>query len=93
MAGPLLISICLAALSHAQEQTPSNAAGSPAASASKPAVLSSTATPTPSATPRRLSDVLFKNLKACSIGAAVMGGDVSDTAIDPVGLAEGITPG
>jgi hypothetical protein len=30
-----------------------------------------------------LSDVLFKNLKARSIGPAVMGGRVSDIAIDP----------
>ena len=40
-------------------------------------------TPTPSATPPQLSDVLFKNLKARSIGPAVMGGRVSDIAIDP----------
>jgi hypothetical protein len=43
-----------------------------------------------------LTDVLFKNLKARSIGPAVMGGRVSDIALDPhnpfifyVGLAHG----
>jgi hypothetical protein len=48
----------------------------------------------PSAPP--LSEVLFKNLKARSIGPAIMGGRVSDIAIDPrnpfvfyVGLATG----
>ncbi|MGH9697473.1 MAG: WD40/YVTN/BNR-like repeat-containing protein, partial [Bryobacteraceae bacterium] len=59
---------------------------SPAASASPPA----------SPTPLQLTDVLFKNLKARAIGPAVMGGRVSDIAIDPrnpavffVGLATG----
>ena len=43
-----------------------------------------------------MTDVLFKNLKARSIGPAVMGGRVSDIALDPhnpfifyVGLAHG----
>ena len=60
------------------------------------AALSSSATPTPSPTPPQLTDVLFKNLKARSIGPAVMGGRVSDIAIDPhnpfvfyVGLGHG----
>src|SRR5215467_6477528 len=95
-AGPLLISIYVASISYAQEQTPSNVAGSPTASAIAPAVLSSTATPTPSATPPQLSQALFKNLKARAIGPAVMGGRVSDIAIDPrnpfifyVGLGHG----
>src|SRR6266487_2682685 len=51
---------------------------------------------TPSPTPPQLTDVLFKNLKARSIGPAVMGGRVSDIAIDPhnpfvfyVGLGHG----
>jgi photosystem II stability/assembly factor-like uncharacterized protein len=46
--------------------------------------------------PQQLTDVLFKNLKVRSIGPAVMGGRVSDIAIDPrnpalfyVGLATG----
>jgi photosystem II stability/assembly factor-like uncharacterized protein len=49
-----------------------------------------------SAAPTPLTDVLFKNFKARSIGPAVMGGRVSDIAIDPrnpptfyVGLATG----
>ncbi len=48
------------------------------------------------ADPAQLTDVLFKNLKARSIGPAVMGGRVSDIAIDPrnpfvfyVGLGHG----
>src|SRR5207248_11634876 len=60
------------------------------------ATASSSATSTPSATPPQLTDVLFKNLKARSIGPAVMGGRVSDIAIDPhnrfvfyVGLGHG----
>src|ERR1700749_4346477 len=55
---------------------------------------SATATPSPSAPP--LTDALFKNLKARSIGPAVMGGRVSDIAISPhnpfvfyVGLGHG----
>ncbi len=96
MAGPLLISICFAAVSHAQEQTPPIATSSPTAPASASAVLSSTVIPTPSATPPQLAEALFKNLKARSIGPAVMGGRVSDIAIDPrnpfvfyVGLGHG----
>src|SRR5215216_307053 len=84
----------------AQEQTPSGstpiATPSPTASSSPNALLSSSVTPTPSPTPPHLTDVLFKNLKARSIGPAVMGGRVSDIAIDPrnpfifyVGLGHG----
>ena len=40
------------------------------------------ASPTPSPSAPPLTDVLFKNLKARSIGPAVMGGQVSDIAID-----------
>src|SRR5262245_39103647 len=40
------------------------------------------ATPSPSATPPSLTEALFKNLKGRSIGPAVMGGRVSDIAID-----------
>ena len=96
MAGSLLISICFAAVSHAQEQTPPIATSSPTAPASASAVLSSTVIPTPSATPPQLAEAFFKNLKARSIGPAVMGGRVSDIAIDPrnpfvfyVGLGHG----
>ena len=67
---------------------------------STPPALSSATSPSPSATATAttppLSDVLFKNLKARSIGPAVMGGRVSDIALDPknpfvfyVGLAHG----
>src|SRR3954447_8116542 len=66
------------------------------------AILSAQETPSPSATsspsssPVLLSEALFKNLKARAIGPAVMGGRVSDIAIDPrnplvfyVGLGHG----
>src|SRR5881394_2305177 len=53
-------------------------------------------TSSPSSSPVLLSEALFKNLKARSIGPAVMGGRISDIAIDPrnpfvfyVGLAHG----
>ncbi len=60
--------------------------------------LSTAGSPPPNAspTPFQLTDVLFKGLKARAIGPAVMGGRVSDIAIDPrnpavfyVGLATG----
>ena len=84
----------------AQEHTPSGstpvASPSLTASSSPNALLSPSVTPTPSPTPPHLTDVLFKNLKARSIGPAVMGGRVSDIAIDPrnpfifyVGLGHG----
>ncbi len=58
--------------------TPSAA---PAASvAATPALSSSPAAP---AQPGQLSDVLFKGVKARAIGPAVMGGRISDIAIDP----------
>src|SRR5438093_12637505 len=57
---------------------------------------SPSATLTPSPSPLPLGEALFKNLKARSIGPAVMGGRVSDIAIDPrnpfvfyVGLGHG----
>ena len=69
---------------------------SPTASAVPTAGLSSSVISTPSPTPAQLTDVLFKNLKARSIGPAVMGGRVSDIAISPnnpfvfyVGLGHG----
>src|SRR5437773_120413 len=69
-----------------QEETPPGraptAGTSPTVSPSATAFLSSSATPTSSPTPPQLTDVLFKNLKARSIGPAVMGGLVSDIAID-----------
>ncbi|MEP6709134.1 MAG: hypothetical protein ABJB32_03260 [Verrucomicrobiota bacterium] len=65
-----------------------------------PLLVPPAAITSPAATPQtndlQLSDVLFKNLKARAIGPAVMGGRVSDIAIDPhnpfvfyVGLATG----
>src|SRR5438067_5433321 len=57
---------------------------------------SPSATSSPSPSPMLVGEALFKNLKARSIGPAVMGGRVSDIAIDPrnpfvfyVGLGHG----
>src|SRR5437868_2338962 len=90
----LLFSICAVPVLPAQEETQPGRV--PSAVASPTATASPSATPTPSATPPELTDVLFKNLKARSIGPAVMGGRVSDIAIDPhnpfvfyVGLGHG----
>jgi photosystem II stability/assembly factor-like uncharacterized protein len=81
---------------HRPQAKPSPA-GSPAASPeSTTPPLTAAETPSPSPAPPQLTDVLFKNLKARSIGPAVMGGRVSDIALDPhnpfvfyVGLAHG----
>ncbi|HLW35428.1 MAG TPA: hypothetical protein VKS98_07185 [Chthoniobacterales bacterium] len=89
----LITTVCLA-----QEESPP--ASSPAAQSASPAsttpALSASVTPVPSSGAPQLTDVLFKNLKARSIGPAVMGGRVSDIAIDPrnpfvfyVGLGHG----
>ena len=96
-----LLLLALGSRVQAQEdqiRKPSSPSLSPAASAepsSSPAI-SSSVTPAPTNEPARLTDVLFKNLKARSIGPAVMGGRTSDIAIDPtnpyvfyVGLAHG----
>src|SRR5690349_13715429 len=73
------------------QETPSPSSATVASSIASPAP---TATLSPGAPP--LSQALFKNLKARSIGPAVMGGRVSDIAIDPrnpfvfyVGLGHG----
>src|SRR5215471_5281917 len=69
-------------------------------SLSSATVASPIASPAPTTTPSpgvpALSQALFKNLKARAIGPAVMGGRVSDIAIDPrnpftfyVGLGHG----
>src|SRR6266480_4703026 len=89
-------------VSFAQEESPPAsapaAAGSPAAAspASTTPPLSASVAPSPSTGAPQGTDVLFKNLKARSIGPAVMGGRVSDIAIDPrnpfifyVGLGHG----
>src|SRR6266566_3627463 len=99
--GVSLLSIFAASILSAQEETPPGrlpiSGASPAASpASTTPPLSSSLTPAPSPSALQLTDVLFKNLKARSIGPAVMGGRVSDIAIDPhnpfvfyVGLGHG----
>src|SRR5438874_5253069 len=73
-------------------QTAASATASPASTT--PPLSAPVSTPSPA--PPQLTDVLFKNLKARSIGPAVMGGRVSDIAIDPrnpfvfyVGLGHG----
>jgi photosystem II stability/assembly factor-like uncharacterized protein len=80
--------VCFWSRLLAQEETspPVAPAGvtSPAASpASTTPPLSAAVTPPPSPATPQLTDVLFKNLKARSIGPAVMGGRVADIAIDP----------
>src|SRR5215469_9768885 len=94
--------LLLASISFAQEESPP--ASSPAAGVSRPAASSESTTPSlsasvmpaPTSGAPQLTDVLLKNLKARSIGPAVMGGRVSDIAIDPrnpyvfyVGLGHG----
>jgi photosystem II stability/assembly factor-like uncharacterized protein len=79
-------SLVLASICFAQEESPP--ASSPAAAAaaspeSTTPALSASVTPPPTSAAPQLTDVLFKNLKARSIGPAVMGGRVSDIAIDP----------
>src|SRR5689334_3728308 len=81
------------------QETPSLSSAtvtSPVASALATATPSPSATSSPSSSPMVLREALFKNLKARSIGPAVMGGRVSDIAIDPrnpfvfyVGLGHG----
>src|SRR6266550_1629462 len=80
---------CIVAL---QAQTPSPAlvgarpgatTASPVASPEITPTSSGTAVPVPQSTPPKLTDILFKNFKARSIGPAAMGGRVSDIAIDP----------
>src|SRR5213075_698205 len=97
-----IFGLLICSLSFAQEESPPASApaavSSPAAAspASTTPPLSASVTPAPSTGAPQETDVLFKNLKARSIGPAVMGGRVSDIAIDPrnpfvfsVGLAHG----
>jgi photosystem II stability/assembly factor-like uncharacterized protein len=90
-------------LLHSQQEPLQSAEPKISPTAPPGPVASATASPqsattpsSPSSTPLQLTDVLFKNLKARSIGPAVMGGRVSDIALDPrnpfvfyVGLAHG----
>ena len=90
---------CCAFLFSIVDLVPAQEAPSPSPQSTVTATAPSSATPpppTPASTPPQLTDVLFKNLKARSIGPAVMGGRVSDIAIDPrnpsvfyVGLGHG----
>src|SRR5437773_276236 len=92
----LLLSTCAISILPAQETPAPITSASPMASSAVTALSSPSATPTASPAAPQLTDVLFKNLKARSIGPAVMGGRVSDIAIDPrnpfvfyVGLGHG----
>src|SRR5213075_2916080 len=84
-----IFGLLICSLSFAQEESPPASApaavSSPAAASpeSTTPTLSASVTPAPSSGAPQLTDVLFKNLKARSIGPAVMGGRVSDIAIDP----------
>src|SRR6266498_2609420 len=76
--------------------SPVTSSASSPESTTPPLTAPENSTPSPSPGPPQLTDVLFKNLKARSIGPAVMGGRVSDIALDPhnpfvfyVGLAHG----
>src|SRR5881392_2828870 len=104
----LLLSICVAGLLPAQEDLLRRAEPPTSPSAAPESVSSQTAPPagttppmssgtsSPQPTVPQLTDVLLKNLKARAIGPAVMGGRISDIALDPhnpfvfyVGLAHG----
>src|SRR5437773_2645921 len=81
---------CCAFLLSIVDLLPAQEMPSPSPQSTVTATPASGATPlsrapasTPSPTPPQLTEVLFKNLKARSIGPAVMGGRVSDIAIDP----------
>src|SRR2546428_1358264 len=81
-----VLSILAASSLLAQEETPPGrlpiSGASPAASpAATTPPLSSSVTPARSPSAPQLIDVLFKNLKARSIGPAVMGGGVSGISI------------
>jgi photosystem II stability/assembly factor-like uncharacterized protein len=91
-----LLMICLSGFLFAQEDqlhppepkesmsaAPERTLAPAASPANTTPVLASAASPSPAAAAPQLTDVLFKNLKARSIGPAVMGGRVSDIALDP----------
>src|SRR5438874_1657525 len=85
----LAYGLLVCSIAFAQEESPP--ASAPSAAGSPPAAspagttppLSASVPPAPSSGAPQLTDVLFKNLKARSIGPSVMGGRVSDIAIDP----------
>src|SRR5262245_10223568 len=77
-----LVSIWSASILSAQEETQPGRLPTATASPVAETPLPSPAAQTPSPTPPQLTDLLFKNLKARSIGPAVMGGRVSEIAID-----------
>ena len=93
---------CIVAL-QAQTPSPTLVGARPGATTASPVASpeitptsSGTTVPVPQSTPPKLTDILFKNFKARSIGPAAMGGRVSDIAIDPrnpaiffVGLSTG----
>src|SRR3989449_10908697 len=92
--GGLFFFICLCRLlaqedplHRAESKASPSALPETAASPAAPSVGTipplSSATSSPSSTVPQLTDVLFKSLKARSIGPAVMGGRVSDIALDP----------
>ncbi len=70
------------ALSLAQEETPRPVFPTTSPPSTTPP-LSASVTPGPSPAAAQLTDVLFKNFKARTIGPAVMAGRVPDIAIDP----------
>jgi photosystem II stability/assembly factor-like uncharacterized protein len=81
------LALPLRAQEHEEDESLASPPASPAASVS-PTVAQTSPAPSPSAAapttgPVQLSDVHFKNLKVRWIGPAVMGGRVSDIAIDP----------
>src|SRR5581483_8325343 len=84
----LFSGLFIASICFAQEEPPPASQGnlsSPAAASptSTTPAISASVTPSPSSGAPALTDVMFKNLKARSVGPAVMGGRVSDVAIDP----------
>ena len=94
--GWVLLFVLLAAPSWAQEREQAPIVSPPPALATPSPPPATSPSPSVTPTPVQLTDVLCKGLKARSIGPAVMGGRVSDIAIDShnpavfyVGLATG----
>ncbi|MGH8094829.1 MAG: hypothetical protein ACREIF_15375, partial [Chthoniobacterales bacterium] len=70
-------------LLRAQENEQAPIVSPPPARAMPSTTAAASPSPSASPTPAQLTDVLCKGLKARAIGPAVMGGRVSDIAIDP----------